>query len=350
MSQPTRKELEETLRSATRSLLDQGTPVTDILNVIRSEALRASKGLPPRHIVHNPNVAFTGRLNSLAKHLLWKKKKAKGYPNVRKEKPYYLAGVDGEESDGETVLHRCDKGDEIEFDDLERRDDEDLVEVMLMRGIGEHFTYEKSGEGDAVISDIFKEYYITEVLLTDDETLALLVDSAPPLDCPRKRIRYDRDLQFGDSEEDKDFPRVMLDIIAELRNAKEKDRDNFYSVDELDSLALYEKMRPSVCGISMEAFPRIDELVPYLKEGGKWPDRVEDLEHPSCVERAKVEIGLKGAGCVKMTEVPALADFEVWEGEYFVEGVKIDLDLEDFTLDGGGVKRTSRIKNIVIGK
>ncbi|KAJ3287310.1 hypothetical protein HK104_008658, partial [Borealophlyctis nickersoniae] len=241
ISQPTRKELEETLRTATRALLDHGTPVTDILNIIRSEA-------------------------------------------------------------------------------LERRDDEDLVQVI--RDIGEHFTYEKSGKGDAVISNIFKEYYVAEVLQTDDETLAYLLNSTPPLDPRYKRIRYDRGRKFVDAKEDKEFPHVMLDIVAELRNAKEKKRkepvnDYRYSMDELDSIALYEKMRPSVCDIFYvrdypreyynrfifrqawklgrirEAFPRIHELVPYLKEGGKWPDRVEDLEHPNCVERAKVEIGLR---------------------------------------------------------
>ncbi|KAJ3275827.1 hypothetical protein HK104_003815 [Borealophlyctis nickersoniae] len=322
-----KKDLEETLRTAARSLLlDHGTSVKDILNVIRSQALRASTNLLPRPAFYESR--STGNLNRLAQHLLWKKKKDKSFPNV-----YDV---------------NWDRG--------------------LIHDIADHFVYEKTKAGNLVISNRFKEYYIAEVLQTDDENSAPLNQG---WETHRKRRRDDPIPPFAESkEEDKDLPPVMRKIVSGLRHNNEEHKNNpergskrlrITDWENPDRHALFEQIRPFVrnipsvdmrtprdqynCAVFRQAgswaLPRIHDLVPYLKEGGKWPDRVEDLEHPGDVQRAKLQIGLKGASDtgngppVGMKEVPALADWELRNDDREGEDVHIDLMLKDFTLDGG---------------
>ncbi|KAJ3279783.1 hypothetical protein HK104_001164 [Borealophlyctis nickersoniae] len=164
-----KKDLEETLRTAARSLLlDHGTSVTDILNVIRSEAVRASTSLPPRHVFYTS-----------------------GYDRHSSISPY------------------------IDLFDLKNRADEDLFRVI--QDITDHFIYEKTKEGNLVISNRFKEYYIAEVLQTDDENSAPLNQG---WQTHRKRRRDDPIPPFANSKEkDKDLPPI------ELRHNNEKHKN-----------------------------------------------------------------------------------------------------------------------------
>ncbi|KAJ3274115.1 hypothetical protein HK104_004160 [Borealophlyctis nickersoniae] len=339
-----KKELEETLRTAARSLLlDHGTSVKDILNVIRSEAMRASTGLPPRHVFYKSGY-YHFDLSPVAAHLLWTKKKDKSFPNVNENRdsryPRYIG-----------------------LSDLKNRDDQDLFQVI--HDIADHFVYEKTKEGNLVIGNRFKEYYIAEVLQTDDGNSAPLNERENrPAQAHRKRRRNDPIPPFAQSKKE-DLPSVQRKIVSELRHNNEKhkkypergSKELKITTENPDRHALFEEIRPFFwtvrekynravfrqawkLGCVAEAFPRIHDLVPYLKKGGKWPDRVEDLEHPGDVQRAKLQIGLKGAGfkgdgepVLAMKEVPALADWELSEYEGREE-VHIDLTLKDFTLDG----------------
>ncbi|KAJ3287680.1 hypothetical protein HK104_008484 [Borealophlyctis nickersoniae] len=326
-----KKDLEETLRTAARSLLlDHGTSVKDILNVIRSEALLASTRLPPRHVFYISYAPFN--LSPVAAHLLWTKKKDKSFPNVDQNR----------DRDSRYPSY-------IGLRDLKNRDDEDLFQVI--HDIADHFVYEKTKEGDLVISNRFKEYYIAEVLQTDDEIFAPLNGRWQNRQTRRKRRRNDPIPPFAQSkEEDADLPPVLRKIVSELRQNSEKHRKYVergskeleVTTNNPNPHALFEEIRPFVrnipyvhsctdrdkynravfrqawkLGCVAEAFPRIHDLVPYLKKGGKWPDRVEDLEHPADVQRAKLQIGLKGANSntggalLGIKEVPALADWEL---------------------------------------
>ncbi|KAJ3282553.1 hypothetical protein HK104_010834 [Borealophlyctis nickersoniae] len=282
-SQPTRKDLEETLRTTKPC---------------------ASSGLNPRRILYSPNFG-AGGLSPLAAHLLWTKKKEKGFANVEERRDYDWPY--------------------IRLDDLLRRDDEDVVDVV--HTIAHHFAYDRTEQGQVVISNIFKdfsfkEYYIAEVLLTHHQKLVRLSDTDmdPDPNAPstgRKRRKNNPIPRLSDLEEDPDLHEVKRNILIELRK-----RNGTYPKRERE--------------------PEQDpHLVPYLQDNGTWPDRVEDLMHPDDVDRAKWQIGLKGAGWdvvggppLGVKEVPALADFELYEYDGSEE-VRVDLKLEDFTLGVG---------------
>ncbi|KAJ3266013.1 hypothetical protein HK104_006167 [Borealophlyctis nickersoniae] len=317
--------------------------------------LRAGTSLPPRHVFYIPCYGAL-ELSPVAQHLVWRKKKDKSFPNVNEDRhssssPY------------------------IDLFHLKNRDDEDLFQVV--HDIADHFVYEKTKEGNLVISNRFKEYYIAEVLQTDHENSAPLNQG---WQTHRKRRRDDPIPPFAHSkEEDEDLPPIMRKIVSELRHNNEKhkkypergSKELTITTKNPDRHALFEEIHPFVrnipsvhsgmdrdkynravfrqawkLGCVAEAFPRIHDLVPYLKEGGKWPDKVEDLEHPGDVQKAKLLIGLKGAinkgdytPPLGMKEIPALADWELseYDGK---EAVCIDLTLKDFTLDGGAGMET----------
>ncbi|KAJ3295636.1 hypothetical protein HK104_002441 [Borealophlyctis nickersoniae] len=336
MSQPALKELEVTLRTAVRSvLLNHGTPVTQLLNVVRSEALRASAALPPRHVIYNTRYGGGFALSPLAEHLLWRKKVDKG--TLVEEK--YRSGPYTYPAD---------------------RDDPDFFQVV--RDIGAHFTYGRTSQGDPIISNTFKEYYIAEVLQSDDQKLSHLNDpEAAGWVVARKRRRDDPIPSFN-GKDDGDVPSVSRSenpdvielynqILPSVRNIASF---NFFfgmfraNQDEYNR-AVFRQAWKLGRDCIVEAFPQIFNLVPYLKEdGGEWPARVEDLGHPGDVERAILAMGLRGAGepvyqiDLKIKEIPAFADFEI-DGHEGKERVFVDSELERFTLD------PQRMNNTVAG-